>query len=99
MGFLRKRDGGYFIPEPDPDPVLIIREGGALVDPEWLSEEVVRETAKEEQRQARLKAERDMAEGDARRAREEAESMEAWLREQAARELPEHLRHRGLGDA
>lgn len=96
MGILRKRDGGYFVPEPDPDPVLIIREGGALVDPEWLSEEVVRETAKEEQQQARLQAEREMAEQDAIRAREEEESMARFYEERMQTELPEHLKGRDV---
>ena len=92
MGFLRRRDRTrYFTPEPDPDPVLIVQAGGALVDPEWLSEENMRETAKEARRQARLQAERDMAERDAARTRGGRDGCPV-LRGAHADRFPEHLR-------
>jgi hypothetical protein len=99
VGLLRRRDPDpYFTPEPDPDPVVIVKPGGAMVDEQWLAEEIVRTGAEESRRQAEADATRALQERDAEERREATESMERWLREQAARELPEHLRNRGAGD-
>lgn len=100
MGILRKRDSEpYYVEEPEQQPTVILKPGGAMVDPEWLAEETVRTDADESRRKAEANATRALQEQDAQERREAAESMEAWLKERAAIELPTHLRNRGLGDA
>lgn len=100
MGFLRRRDPDpYFTPEPDPDPTVIVKPGGAMVDEQWLAEEIARTGGVESRRKAEADATRALAEQEAAERREESESMARWRREQAARELPEYLKGHGLGDA
>lgn len=97
MGFLRKRDH-YWTEEPEPQPVVGIKPGGALYFPEDEAVEAARQAEWQERADAKAAATRAMQEADAEHAREVTESMDAYLRAQMAVELPTHLRHRGLGD-
>ena len=93
MGFLRKR-GQYYTPEPDPDPTLVVKPGGALVDPEWLAEEVSRSGEEQERRDFKAKLRDEEAARDIAEYHAEREAMERIERERMEREIPEHLRGR-----
>ena len=100
MGFLRRRDPEpYFVEEPEEQPTVIVRPGGAMVDPEWLAEEIPRATADQERRDAEAKATRDLQEQDALERREAEESMAKFIEARTEAELPEHLKGRGVDDA
>lgn len=102
MGLLhavRTWAGVHYVEEPDPAPVVGMRPGGAMVDPDEYARESARAAVEEDRRQAKLRLAREQQEHDLARLREEEEeSMREFYRERARRELPQHLRHRGLGD-
>lgn len=92
VGFLRRRDPGYFTDEnPSPTPVLGLRPGGSMYDIREAEIEESRAAEAEERRQFKQRLRDEETERDLERAREEEASREAWLREQARRELPPHL--------
>lgn len=88
MSWFRNPLRPYDPPEPEPEVRMIVKPGGALVDPVWAEAESMREQA----RAKSLEALRASQAADAEVERVEAERNRVARDEAHRRELPPHLR-------